>query len=66
MKEHRGRDLPRYVDRLLRSGWVPDPGEVVEVHVLHDDNCAHRHGAPCNCEPEFRMAEREDRCRRTR
>ncbi len=63
MKDRRVRDLPRYVDRLLRSGWLPDPGECVEVHVLHDGHCGHWHGAPCNCEPEFRMVEREEQCR---
>lgn len=48
-------EVPRYLQRLLEGGWEYTPGELVSVEVLHDDDCAHWRGRPCNCDPEVKM-----------
>jgi len=47
--------MPRYLQRLLDGGWTPDPGELVEVVVLHDDWCSFLRGGQCNCDPDVKV-----------
>ncbi|MBY0459528.1 MAG: hypothetical protein K2V38_19585, partial [Gemmataceae bacterium] len=43
---------PKYLPAVLSAIGSPKPGAVVEVYVLHDDDCPLLAGAgPCVCEP---------------
>ncbi len=54
--------VPRYLEKLLASGWVPPPGEVVEVMVYHDDWCAQLNGnGECNCDPDVELVTSKER-----
>jgi len=44
--------LPKYLERLLTSGWHPSPGELIEVDVRHDADCALWRGDDCTCSPD--------------
>jgi len=47
--------MPKYLERLISGGWEPSPGEVVEVNVQHDYDCAHWQGEPCACDPDVKL-----------
>jgi hypothetical protein len=51
---------PKYLRILLEGGWTPEPGELVTVEVLHDEDCAHRRGETCDCLPEVRLQPRPE------
>ena len=50
-------ELPQWVERLIASGWVPSPGEVIEVFVFHDDDCPALTGGECACDPDVELVQ---------
>lgn len=38
------------LERMHAAGVFP-PGTVTEVFIVHDDDCDHWRGKPCNCKP---------------
>ena len=47
--------MPHYLRALAASGWLPSPGEMLEVVVMHADCCPHQIGDPCACEPTLSL-----------
>lgn len=54
-RRHPEPRVPRNLPHLFVEGWVPSPGEVVEVVMRHDDDCPRLRGGACRCEPEVEV-----------
>lgn len=43
------------INRLLQAGQLtPQPGQVIKVHVYHDNYCQVFKGGLCNCNPDIK------------
>jgi len=49
------QELPRYLEKLIVGGWIPSPGEKLAVNVTHDNDCDHRRGDDCDCNPDVKL-----------
>ncbi len=45
-----------YFDTLRRNGWLPDPGERVQVVAIHVAGCLANWGRTCSCDPRLVLA----------
>ncbi len=54
--------MPPYLPRLLAhlAAYPLTPGALVEVAVLHDDDCPRLRGGECNCEPDVELVAEHD------
>jgi len=54
---------PKDVRRLLKAGWLADPGEATRVAIRHAEDCAcWKTGDPrdCDCKVAVELVERGD------
>lgn len=54
----RRRSAPNYLPAVIELGCRVRPGEVAQIHVLHDDGCPALAGRICDCRPIVRLVER--------
>lgn len=59
MRLEKNRYISLLFDKIGRGEIRPQPGSILQVEILHDDNCGYFKDKPCDCNPDIVVCGKE-------